>query len=131
MDIKKTFGVDKQKELEGVWEDLGDGTKVLVARSGNPKFNRLLQKLSRPHRHAIRNDSLPDDIANEMLIKAMAKTVLLNWEGMKEDGKEIIYSYGEAVRLLTEYVDFRDYIAGLSRTMDIFRAIEDEEAEGN
>jgi len=131
MDIKESFGVDKRKEVEGVWEDLGGGTMVLVARAGNPKFTRLLQKLSRPHRHAIKSDSLPEDVAMEMLIKTMSKTVLLDWDGMKEDGKEIVYSSNEAVRLLTEYPDFRDYISGLSRSMEIFRAVGDEESEGN
>jgi len=61
----------------------------------------------------------------------MARAILLDWEGVEEDGKSLPYSVKNAERLLLELKDFRDFIHGISTTMEIYKMQEEEETEKN
>jgi len=131
MDIKKAYGTDKKKEENGVWEDLGDGAKVLVARIGNPNYRKVFEQITKPYTKAIRRGTLSEEKATDLIIKSLAKTVLLNWEGLKEDNKLLKYSETEAIRLLTEYPDFRDQIQEIANDLETYKLVQDEETEKN
>ena len=131
MDIKKQFGTDEKKELEGVVHDLGEGAKVRVARIGNPKFKLVFNRLTKPHKQMMQRGTLPEATGDSILIRAMAETILLDWEGIEEDGTPVEYNKEEVIRLLTEYKDFRDLIANLASDMDSFKSLADEELKGN
>jgi len=130
-DIKKLFGTNKESEIEGIWNDMGDGIEVLVARIGNPEYQKAFQAISKPHRRAIRRGTLNDEVAEKLLVKAMAKTILLDWKGIEEDGAPIPYSYENAMRILMEYKDFRDYVSDIANEMEGYKDEEDEESEKN
>ena len=130
-DIRKIFGTNKVAEIEGTWNDIGDGIKLLVARIGNPEYQKEFQKISKPHRRALRQGRLNDEVAERLLTKVMAKNILLDWKGLEEDGVELPYSYENAVRILTDYKDLRDYVSDIANEMDSFKAEEDEEGEKN
>ena len=106
----KDFKTDKNKEKDGVWEDLGDGCSVLVARYGNPAMIKAYRKYPRVLRQRLESGQVDDDKSATVLSKVIADTVLLDWNGLKEDGKEVVYSKEECVRVLTEYPDVRDMI---------------------
>lgn len=131
MDIKKTYGTDRKKEVDGVWEDLGDGARVLVARIGNPNYRKVFEQLTKPYTKAIRRGTLSEEKATELIIKSLAKSVLLKWEGIKEDGKLVKYSEAEAIRLMTDYPDFRDQIQEIANDLETYKITEDEETEKN
>lgn len=131
MDIKKEFGTDSKKEVEGVWEDFGDGLEVKIARIGNPIYQKAFQKISKPHKKAIRRGTLRDEKAEELLIEAMAKAIVLDWKGLEEDGKEVPYNHNNCVKILTEYKDFREQVSEFATEIEAFRCDEDEEAEKN
>jgi len=118
MDIKKTYGTDKIKEEKGVWEDLGDGARVLVARIGNPNYRKVFEQLTKPYQKSIRRGTLSEEKATDLIIKSLAKSVLLSWEGLKEDGKALKYSEAEAVRLMTDYPDFRDQVQEIANDLE-------------
>jgi len=128
MDIKKEYSTDSKKEVEGVWVDMDNKTKVLIARVGSKENMRLLRELQKPHTRAINNNSLSTDVLVKMMIELIARTILLGWEGMEEGGDEVPYSYENAKRLLTEYKDFRDNVSAYSNDMTLFRK-QEEEAE--
>ena len=130
-DIKKEFLTDEKKEIEGVWESIGEGCNIKVARANNPNYNKWFTRLTKPVRRQLRNETLPEKKSEQILIKLMAKTILLDWEGMYEGGVELEYSEENAIRLLTEYKDFRQQVDDLSKSIELFRAEEDEEAEKN
>ena len=130
-DVRKIFGTNKVAEIEGKWNDIGDGIKLLVARIGNPEYQKEFQRISKPHKRALRRGSLNDEVAERLLIKVMAKNILLDWKGLEEDGVVVPYSYDNAIRILTEYKDLRDYVSDIANEMESFRADEDEEAEKN
>jgi hypothetical protein len=123
--------VDKKAEVEGIWQNIGDGVSVKVARIGSTEYQKEFQRISKPHKRAIRRGVLNDDVAEKLLIKVMAKTVLLDWKGLEEDGKEIPYSEENAVRILTDYRDLRDYVSDIANDMEAFKKEDDEEAEKN
>ena len=130
-DLKRMFGTNKNAEIEGIWQDIGDGVSLLIARIGNPQYQKEFQKIAKPHRRALRRGTLSDEVAEKLLIKAMAKNILLDWKGLEEDGEPIPYSYENAVRILTEYKDLRDYVSDMANEIDAFKLEDDEEAEKN
>lgn len=121
MDFKKNYGTDPVLENEGKWVTLGEEASVKVARIGNKANRALLKKLLAPHKIAIRNEKLSDDIWEKITIEAMAETILLDWKGFKDDGKLVPYSRENAIKYLTEYKDFREQISGLSNELALFQ----------
>ena len=130
-DIKQMFGVNKNLEISGVWQDIGDGVSVKVARTGNSEYQKVFEKISKPHKRAIRRGTLNNDVAEKLLIKVMAKTILLDWKGLEEDGMEVPFSDEAALRILTDYKDLRDYISDISNDIEVFKQEDDEDAEKN
>jgi hypothetical protein len=137
MDVFKEFQTDERKENEGVWVELGDkdengkAPRIKIARSRNPKYVKMFNRLMKPYKRLWDQDKLPQETLQKILIRTIAKTVLLDWEGLKQGDQELIYSEKEAIRLLTELKDFRDLIASYSSEMELFKTEQDEEAEKN
>jgi len=125
------FATDLDLEENGVWVDIGDGGQLLVARMGNPNYTRVVRELSKPYRSRIRKGTMPDEISDEILFKAMSQTILLGWSGIEDDkGKEIKYSSDAAYDLLKGMKDFRILVSELANEQMAFRR-EEMTAEGN
>lgn len=131
MDLKKEYGTDKDKELAGVWEDFGGGCKVLIARIGNENYSKVFRRISKPYQNAIRRGTLGNEKAEDLLIQAMAESIVLDWKGMEEDGKPVKYSKEECMRVLKAYKDFRDEISERAGSMELFKREMDAESEKN
>lgn len=130
-DIKALFGTDKAKEKDGVWQDMGDGLKMRIARIGNPKYQKRFEALSKPHRRALRRGTLSNEIAEKLLIQCMSETIVLDWEGIEENGEEIQFSVENAIRILTDYPELRKYVEDIANEMEGYKADDDEEAIDN
>lgn len=125
------FATDLNLEENGVWVDLGDGGQLLIARMSNPAYRDRIRILTKPYKRQIRNDSLEEGILDDLIIKAMSETVLLDWKGIEDDkGKPIKYSTKNAYELLRDLRDFRVLVSELSTEQELFRRAETE-AEGN
>jgi hypothetical protein len=132
MKIFKTFGTDTKKEQDGVWIDLGDGGSMKIARMGNPDYIKEFQKITKPHRQAIRRGTLSEEVSQDLLVQAMAKHILLDWKGLKyNDGADIPYSVEEAKKMLSSLKDFRDYVTEMANAAENFKEEVDQEAEKN
>jgi hypothetical protein len=129
--LKELFGTDKVKEKEGVWQDMGDGLKMRIARIGNPKYQKRFEALSKPHRRALRRGTLSNEIAEKLLVQCIAETIVLDWEGVEEDGAETPFSVENAVRILLEYPELRKYVEDIANEMEGYKAEDDEEAIDN
>ena len=130
-DLKKLFKTDSEMEVNGVWRSLGDSMKVLVARWNNTNHKRTMEILMKPYQHIRASQSMTEDVAEEILIKGMAKAILIGWEGMEEDGVPVSYSHKECLRVLSEYKDFRAAVQGIAMSMEAYQKTEDEETEKN
>ncbi|MDH3377783.1 MAG: hypothetical protein OEQ39_12615 [Gammaproteobacteria bacterium] len=126
-----TFATDLDLEEKGVWVDIGDGGKLLIARLGNPRYQEAVRRLSKPHKTQIRNKTISEDLSDELLLKAMAESILLDWKGLEDDkGKVIKYSTETAFQLLRDLRDFRNLVVELATEQAAFRR-EETAQEGN
>lgn len=132
MDFKNVKTDTKLSEA-GVWIEHDDETSFLVARSGNKKFNALFNKMIAPYRQQFERGKLNNDKQVEIMCKCMSETILLGWEGLTMDGKELVYSKDQAYELLSmEGADeFRDLIMAYSMDAENFRQEEIEEQAKN
>jgi len=115
--------VDLKKEIEGVWVDFILGIRLKIARARNVKYTELLQKLLDPYRKDIRENKVKaEDFAN-ILLEVRAKTILLDWENIEEEGKTIPYSAKKAIEYFKnpELKDFYDFVVGVSENADEYK----------
>lgn len=131
MKISK-FRTDVKKEQEGVWIEIGDGGKLLIARLGNSKYLHRQRELIKPHVRAIRTGSLPIDKQLEILLRNYSETILIGWEGIQDEkGLEVPYSQQKAYEYLLDLRDFRDMVTELASEQALFSAEELEADVGN
>ena len=136
MDISKKFATDAELELNGVWQEIGRDTdgkvcRVKIARTGNERYAKLMDRLMRPHRRAVRTGQMDDGLWDSIIIRVIAETVLLDWENIDDNGVAVPYSKENAIALMTKYKDFRILIAEIANEMETFRNVEVGEAEKN
>jgi len=130
MDIFATFATDEALETEGKWFNMGKTTRVKVARSGNQKYVKLLRKKLEENKldlETMGDDA--NDLAEKVLVDVIADTILLDWEDIQYQGKEMEYSRLNA-RLLLQIKDFRKKIVGFSESFEAYK-IKQEEELGN
>lgn len=131
MDLKKKFATDPVKELEGVWIPLDAETKLKIARVGNPKYRELMTKVMAPFRSALRNNVLPEETAEKLLIQVTARTILLDWEGVEHEGAPLPYSLANAEMLLAVSKEFKSFVDEIANQVDIFKTAEEDAAIKN
>lgn len=87
MSMYDRFATDKDAEKTGVWLDYGD-FRILVARAGgsNTRYEKALEKESRPHRRGIATGTVPLATLRRVLISVYSKAVVLDWNVKNEDG---------------------------------------------
>lgn len=130
-DLKK-IETDLALEVSGAWtQDLGSGLKLKVARFGNKNFNREITAAAKNRTDAFGNLELEDDVAGEVFAQILANTVLLDWEGLEEDGEPVPYSKEAAARILLQYPEFMRLVQAQAKRLDLFRTQRIEDAAGN
>lgn len=130
MEINKAF-TDPEIEKEGVWIDYRGGSKIKVARIGNPNFSRVNAAKMKPHRKKQRAGTLDEETETRLLCEVIAETVLLGWEGFTDGDKQFKYSKQNAIDLLTKHIDFRNEVVEFATTEEIFHREEVEDSEKN
>lgn len=130
MDIENAFA-DPEIEREGVWVDYRDGSRVKVARLGNPLYTRAQDAALKPHRRKQRAGNMESELETKLLCEVIAKTVLVDWEGFTKNGKEFKYSEKRAAELLVASIDFRNDVVEFSNTEDIFHREHQQDSEKN
>lgn len=120
---------DLELESQGIWKAYrGTDFKCRIARIGNPRFeeaSRELRQQARIRAIAEGDDLDSADINQSMddLAEIVAKCVLLDWEGLTENGEEVKYSPAKAVELLKRR-DLRDWYAWIlkvSNNAELYR----------
>jgi len=112
--LKKLFGTNPAAEISGVWVTYGSGIRVRVARYNNGNHVIKLAALRKPHwKQLQRQDVEALTLEAELRTRAIAETVLLDWEGITEDdGTPIAYSKEKAFEFLNDPAlhDFREFV---------------------
>ena len=137
----KMFSSDKDVEQQGVLVNYGD-FRLRIARAGgnNHRFRRLLQAKMKPYRHQLVNDTMDDQVSEQVVREVYAEAVILGWETkvVGKDGKEawepwletpdgkLPYSVPSCIKVLTDLPDlFRD-IQQVAGKVALFRKAEEE-----
>lgn len=134
MNIFDIYETDVSLEENGVWIALAKDVKVKVAAFGNQKHKDIIDRLFAPYKTQHRKGTLDKTIEEDLHTKAMAKTILLDWEGIVDkDGSVIPYSPDKAYELLSKESmrRFKNDIVGLASEAETFRAQEIEDTTKN
>ena len=140
LDIFAVFATDEKLENEGVWKDIGQGTELLVARTGNRAYGNELTKLVEANKDVLdeRKDDKPtpaaDAMSDSIMVDVLAATVLRGWRTKRPDGtyvgdllyrkKPLSYSV-ENAKLLLSHKDFRQKVVGIATEIDNYRVKEE------
>ena len=127
------FETDANKSKDGVWCPIDAVTNLRIARYGNAKFKRYLEREMKPYKRLIDKGALKEETADKILAGAIASTILVDWENMEYNGEPLAYSHEAAVKILLDpkLRDFRDVVVELSQDMQLFKEEEVEEDAGN
>ena len=129
LDLFSQFATDENLENNGSWQDIGDGTRLLVARGGNRRYVKLLTKLVEQNKRVLDlNDEAADAKSDDIMSQVLAETILLGWENVKYKGKDLPYSL-ENAKLVMGMKDFRKLVAKLADSEDAYKFAE-EQAQG-
>lgn len=131
MDLSTIFSTDQQLEITGRWFNFGEKARVKIARQNNPKNREAVRRVFAPYREATIGGAHDDTTAVKLLIEVMADSILVGWEGLTEKGQPLPYSKENAVRLLTNLPNFRDWVVTQAQRMENFKDKSMEEDLGN
>lgn len=108
MSIYDLFETNATLEAEGFIFDVTPTISFTLARAGgaNLRFQKVLESKTRSHRKEIDENRFPLDQANQLMIEAVAETVVMGWKGITDKkGKKIPFTPENAVKLFTELPD--------------------------
>ncbi len=79
---------DKALETKGVEVNYGS-FRVTLARAGgaNKKYEKLLDARSKPHRRAMKTDTMDNEVAIEVMREVYADSIILHWESKDAKGE--------------------------------------------
>jgi len=131
MDIRQ-FGTNQEKETSGVWVPIGHDLQVKICRIGNERYESYLRQIGKPMKHQLRRGDADPKESKSLLIRAIARHVLVDWDGLEEpdeNGKlhKIEYSEKKAIQLLEDYPEFYRLILDLGNDPSLFK----DDDEGN
>lgn len=127
LDIFAQFATDETLEENGTWFPIGGGARVLVARSGNRKYGKMLSKEVERNKKALDlNDDAADKLSEEIMIAVIAETILLGWEDVVFKGQAMEHSVPNAKKLLA-LKDFRKTIGQFADDVSAYKFKETEE----
>lgn len=127
LDIFEQYATDESLENNGTWFEIGGGAKVLVARSGNRAYTKYLTKeVQRYQRTLDREDDVAGVKSDEIMTEAMARHILLGWEGIKFKGEPLVYSFENAKKLLA-LKDFKRDVLKFADDMDAYKLKQEKE----
>lgn len=116
-----------QKQSEGVWTSFGD-SEFKVGASSSTKFQRFLNRLQAPHRKKIEKGTLDPKISKEILCKAMAGGLLIDWKDVVDANKKPVdFSIDMAERALLNNDDLREYLLDFAQDQENYRTEEAQE----
>ena len=125
----KIIPLNDNTAANGEWVDCY-GVKILIARADNPKFKSAFLRLTKPHQKAIDEDTLSEEMMEDITVNAMAEGVLLGWEPFQTemDGEvtTVEYSVSNACTLLKEDSDLKDFVFRYSNNIKNYLLSEED-----
>jgi len=122
-------GVNNDGTNNGVWVEFNGG-EFLIAHTSSLKFQREFSKLQQPHIKKIERGTLDPKITTDILCKAMARALLLDWKNVGSNDAPVEYTQDLAYKVLVSNPELREFVQDTSLNIDNFKR-EVTEQEGN
>lgn len=126
--------LDPKAQVEGVWINYVLDIDVKIANMGNVEYDSAIRRLSKPFTRGFRADRIPDDVMQDITMKAVAEYIVKDWKNIEDDkGKPIKYSPKKALELFKDPAnrDFYKFIIASANDIELFRLENLEDAKGN
>lgn len=121
--------IDDSKANEGVLVNYL-GVPLKIARANNEGFKKVFRQLTKPYQKDIERNTLDNSVAEDLLCKALAQTVLVGWDATKFPGG-YEYSVENAEQLLKNDPDCRAFVTEVSQDAENFYVADRDEFRGN
>ena len=103
------------------------GSVFWIAHIRNFKFQNRYNELRRPFQRKIDQNTLPAETSQELLCRAMAEYVLVNWEGVEDNGVVVPYSKEAAFNALMNNAELLDFVQNIATDTAQFTTEDEEE----
>jgi hypothetical protein len=109
------------------WIDGPDGSRFHIRSTESDQYRQRLLALGRKHQHRLKRDT---KLQQEVTIQAMADTILLDWEGITDNGTPVACTLETRLQILA-IPEIRDLVASEAQDLANFRreAVAKEAAE--
>lgn len=127
------FKTEENLETTGARVSIGPMT-FIVARAGgsNTKFKKQAAETFKPYEFAIATDAMSEQQARELLVDVFVDTILLGWEGVYDQDKQLLpYSKDAARKLLLDLPDLFLRLQNEAQAISNFRSKGLEEVAKN
>lgn len=116
-------GVDLDKAATGVMIPYEHGVSFRIARANTPGYREAVRRIIKLHKRQLDSGSMGDAESDKITAKLMAKHILVDWEGMKNGGKDFPYSVENAEEFLLDerYAEIREWIMAQAQDLENFR----------
>ena len=130
MSIYDNYKSDINLRNEGVWINLSATESIKVRAFNCPKHVETLKKLTKPYKSQIERKVLDDEILEDLHMKALAQSILIDWKGIKDEkGKDLECNFQNVYDLLTNetMIDLKAEVIFLAKERQTFVAEEEVE----
>lgn len=134
MDLNQ-YAFDEDLAENGRVVHLDKTSSLTICRWGNKKFLAMFSELMKPYGNARSQQfnrlEMDGSEQSEIMLQVVAKTVLVDWEGMTDDGKKLKYSPENAIRMFRKYDSFLGDVVKVAQEDANFKSDVMEEELGN
>lgn len=104
----KSYASDEAKKKEGVWVEFDDA-RFLIRSTDTSGYRRAVDAAARKRNPAkLRKDI---ETQTQVGIEAVAKGILLDWEGVNDDGNPVECTTENKLAVLTAVPALKDFLA--------------------
>lgn len=128
MNLKQIFGTNKNKSEEGAWVPIAPDVSIKVKRAGqsNKGFMFESARLTKPYQRQIAAGTIDFDKLREINITCYAKHIVVDWKGVRENGKEVPFSQEKFIEFSNLCPDFFAEVMTAATEIQNFQDAEDE-----
>lgn len=118
MDLNE-FKKDAQKEQDGIWIDGPEGSRFRIRSADSKQYRNALAALARKYSPGrLRKDG---ETQLKMVIEAMAEALVLDWDGIEDNGQPLPCTKENAMRILS-ITELRELVASEAQDIANFRS---------
>ncbi len=132
------FKTSPKAEAAGVELDYGDfWIKITRAGATNARFKKLFEQRMKPHRRAVANDTMNNDVAERITREVWAESIVMGWGSklgdglMPYQGAAFPFNVPNCIQLFNDLPDLFIDVREQSMKLGLFQDEEQDTDTGN